>query len=131
MLEKSPGKVRRQCRRLKPLSAADRRKGNRDSRWARCFASSKRSRFGGCPDWTTGGMKRRVIQIGVVLVLLAYVASYVVFRKIYETREDVVITLYDEDSLVAGIAYFMHWPLILADSALTGRTIQIGNWRGD
>ena len=76
-------------------------------------------------------MKRRTVQIGIVLLLAAYVGSYLICRTIYENREDVFITLYDEDSLVASIAHFVHSPLIVADSALTGRIVDVGNWRGD
>ena len=76
-------------------------------------------------------MKRRTVQIGIVLLVVAYFGSYFICRKVYETREDVFITLYDEDSLVAIIAHFVHSPLIVADSALTGRKTDVGNWRGD
>src|SRR5687768_16078116 len=74
-------------------------------------------------------MKRRIVLIGITLLLLAYVASYFVCRKVYETREDEFITLYDEDSLVALVAHLVHSPLIVADSAITGRRIDVGNWR--
>src|SRR5687767_9207025 len=75
-------------------------------------------------------MKKRTVQIGIALLLLAYVVSYLVCRKLYETRDDEFITLYDEDSLGAMVAHLIHTPLIAADGAVTGRRIEVGNWRG-
>ena len=48
-------------------------------------------------------MKKRVAKIGIVVLLLAYVASYLLCRKVYKTREDEFITLYDEDEFAKGI----------------------------
>ncbi len=72
-------------------------------------------------------MKRSVL--GIPVALFIYFASYLIFRKCYETREDELITLYDEDSVVALFAHLIHTPLIYGDNELTGRIVKVGNWR--
>jgi len=74
-------------------------------------------------------MKKPLKLTALALLLVAYVASYFVCRKVYETREDEFITLYDEDSLMALAAHLAHTPLIVMDHALTGRRVEVGNWR--
>ncbi|MEW6159667.1 MAG: hypothetical protein AB1813_19735 [Verrucomicrobiota bacterium] len=74
-------------------------------------------------------MNKRTVQIGILLLLAAYVASYLLCRKIYETRDGEFITLYDEDSVIALGAHFIHAPLIVVDGAVTERRTEVGNWR--
>ena len=72
-------------------------------------------------------MRRRIKLIAILLIV--YLASYLYCRKAFETREGNLVTLYDEDSLIALFAYAIHFPLRNADTTLTGREIKMGNWR--
>ena len=74
-------------------------------------------------------MKPRTVKMILAILLLFYLASYFLCRKVYETHEDEFITLYDKNSLIAIVAHMMHEPLIAADSAITGRRIEVGKWR--
>jgi|SRR6185312_4354935 len=71
----------------------------------------------------------KFVALGVFL-LVAYFASYLICRSIYATREDVLITYYNQSSIIGLVSHLVHAPLYELDRVMTGRYTTIGKWRG-
>jgi hypothetical protein len=77
-------------------------------------------------------MKSNQLKLVVALggfAFLAYLASYLVCRSVYATREDEFITYYNQPSLIGQLSYAFHAPLWEMDSVINRRHTRIGKWR--
>ena len=76
-------------------------------------------------------MKSNQLKLVVLggFIFIAYLASYLICRSVYATREDEFITFYNQSSLIGQVSYLVHAPLWELDSAMTGRHTKIGKWR--